>query len=196
MNFTFTKEILNKRFFSNTRNEWINNYALYKILKDDILIGDLIYTDKYAYYSNKENEIKIDFVKHFFNATEYFIKDIKSEMLLGEFKIPSSGFAWNLSAEIYFKNKIYKCRKLKADIKYNIFKKDSWNNYKIEIYNIGNESENIIYTYHMDMPALTSNNKSQRSFIGAIQSTLNDLDIIFIGFLYIEYIFKLQEEST
>jgi hypothetical protein len=187
---TFTKEIL-----SNYRSPDFGNFEqcnCYRLFENDNLIGQFVVGEKVAFLMTTYNRFRIDIISHWLKDKKYDIIDTKTESKIGYYTLPNWRLGNNDIGTLTLNNEKYLCKRQKADIRKNIFKKSTWGHYKLWL---SNQSVNVFYRLKVETEWINASNAEFRNARGETDAFQADPSLVLLGLFFIERMLNLIDSD-
>src|SRR5574343_172611 len=188
---TFTKEVLTNYHSQEFGN--FENCNLYKLYDKDSLIGKFIVSPKVAFLMTNEDKYRIDITNHFFKSNEYEIIDIKNEVKIGFYTLSTWRIGWREIGTLTLNNEKYFCKRQKAEIRNNIFKKATWGHFKLSL---SNHLTEVVYNLKVDTNWIESANSEFRNAEGKVKFSQADTMLILTGLFFIERMLDINDTNS
>jgi hypothetical protein len=185
MDYTFSKGIIKNPEASEAK--YRAHTKVYTLYDKDNPVGTLI-------HGPDNRSIRFDNQIYDIEDRSFLAKkiiDTDTMLDIGEFRLPL------LSGLFGYSNKLALTgaeplvfKKLSA---VNLFKKDTWHNYEVEL---ANDRDAIAYTFKMDLPFFRTTPKPMYLFNGTVTSSTQHKLSILAGFFFIERMLENEEEAS
>lgn len=173
MTLEFSKEFVDK--FSSGHTPQIKNGKLYQVAHNANLLSELLISNKISYlkYGNKELTIK-----------RKDIIDSETTSNIGRFYFTNWTIFIGYRDKLEFNGKKYLFKRLRPDVRYSLFKRSTWNQFKFQLQF---ENEIITYSFKIDLPSFTMGNQlPEKPFNGAIENINSDIPTMTLGLYLVE----------
>lgn len=155
---------------------------------------------KYFYHPRQHciaaysKNIKVEQESRLWGKPKYLLIDSDNYKQIGEYCISNDrhliGFSNDMpsfpTGTVNLNDRFYNFLRIKPDVKYSIFKRETWGFFKFCLYSIKGQ-EKVEYSFKLDVPDWRSPNwLREQIFDGEIISNSNDLLAILTGFFFME----------
>jgi hypothetical protein len=96
----------------------------------------------------------------------FYITDIEASVQIGHYKLSNWTVFFGYNDKLIWQEQEYKFKKIKPDIRYSLFNKDTWGHFKFQL---SNDNEIVTYIFKIDAPAISVGNPyTDKPFEGSI----------------------------
>jgi hypothetical protein len=153
----------------------VNQGSLYQVFDGEKLEGQFLFSRKASYIKYKEEKLFIRKRK---------IISEESPLIIGYYKLTNWIAIIGYRDKLIWDDKEYLFKRIKPDISYSLFKKDTWGHFKFQLTSY---EENVIYSFRINMPVFSIGNPVvENPFQGEIELNNTNILIAFAGLYLLE----------
>jgi hypothetical protein len=179
MHLEFTKEVL--LVSSNKGLGNLENSKTYKVFKDGLMLGYFYYTRAESYFAYENRKFRVESKRNYIRKSKHIIVDTHTNNQIGGYKISEWVHGLTPIGDLVVEDRIYTCKRHSSLA----------NNY--ERLSVENNDARVIYMFKINMPRMTINDKTDREFQGTIESSNEDLFLVFAGLFLLEHSFEIDD---
>lgn len=183
---TFTKE-LPKRYYLEGHG-YLTKCKLYRVFKDGNELGRFFYHYNICFFSFENQSYHIDFERHFFKRSKFYLIDENSQRKIGEFKL--SSLLIDLGWLILDNQNIYVGNKKTPVVRFSLFDAKTWGHRRIQI---SNKVNAVVYDFRIKTPIFRTRDIQLYPFSGQLELWGENLLLAFAGFFLLENVLSLED---
>lgn len=181
MLYRFSKRVIVDSY----NNGFVNTgkHQLFSVYDGETMIGEFYYNSAQSFFYYGDVRVKIARVGDpLFSRSPMSLIDQSTDTVIG--KYPGTGWrAVGKKEVLWLHGMKYTFRKIKPAVKYSLFKRDTWDQYR---YRVSNGVDEMIYSFKLDIPSsVFSSRFINNPFEGCIEVSGDNKMVMFASFFYI-----------
>ena len=169
-----TREIVTDYVVDN--NYTVKGGSLYKVFINKIIQGQFLYSSELSFINYCDKKLIIDKKADILNPD--------STTLNGHYELTNWRMLVGYRDKMFFDGKEYSFKRLKQDMQYSLFKKESWGQRKFQLQH---DNENVTYLFALNVPALSLGSPFfKKPFSGSIELDNATILVALAGLYLIE----------
>jgi len=185
MELNFSKEIISE--YNLTGYGILNQCRLYKVYKDNFLLGNFFCADEVALFAYEENkkDFKIEILRKLWKQSAYTIYNQKDNLQVGHYDINSFDNNHNVVGILCIEKQIYNSKPLTPEMPENLnfFSSAARGHFKLKVFS---EYEDVVYSIKINLPSIYTGREDLLPGNGKIQMSSDNLFLMFSGLFLLE----------